>query len=210
LRTRAGPQNRRSRLAAWTILILTVIASLIGLANRKFIEWAMLRPYLVARRSGYAGLVTCGFVHADIGHLLFNLITFYSFSFALEREIGASGFAALYLSGLLISSIGTCIKHRDEPQYASLGASGAILAVLFASIVYFPHLRLLILPIPIPIPGPLFALVYLAFSYYSAGHSRGRINHDAHILGAIAGIAFVAVTDPSRISAVVRSWTGWS
>jgi len=96
-------------------------------------------------------------------------------------------------------------EDRDEPDYATLGASGAILAVLFASIVYFPHLRLFILPIPLPIPGPLFAVAYLAYSYYSSRHAKGRINHDAHIGGALSGIAFVALTDPGRFRALLDS-----
>jgi membrane associated rhomboid family serine protease len=183
-------------MGAWTILIVIVVASVAGLLSPALLGHATLRPYLIARGTGYWRLLTSGFVHADIAHLAFNLITFYSFGFALERAIGTSRFVALYFCGLLISGIGTCIKHRNEPNYASLGASGAILAVLFASIVYFPHSRLLILPLPIPIPAPLFALLYLAFSYYSSRNSRGRINHDAHIAGALTGIAFVAVTDP--------------
>jgi membrane associated rhomboid family serine protease len=150
--------------------------------------------------------VTSGFVHADLGHLIFNLITFYSFGPGLERAMGTTRFVALYVSGLLISGLGTCYKHRNDPNYASLGASGAILAVLFASIIYFPRARLIMFPIPIPIPGPLFAVAYLAFSYYSSRYSRGRINHDAHILGALTGIAFVALTDWDSLALLVRSF----
>ncbi len=187
------------------ILALTVATSVVGLFSRKFIAWTVLRPYLIARGAGYGTLITSGFVHADLGHLIFNLITFYSFSFPLEHTIGTGPFVALYFSGLLVSGIGTCIKHRDEPNYASLGASGAILAVLFASIVYFPRQRLIILPVPIPIPAPLFALAYLVFSYYSAGRSaagqaQDRINHDAHIFGALTGVVFVLVTNPRQFS----------
>jgi membrane associated rhomboid family serine protease len=192
-------------LGAATILALTIIVSVAGLFYRKLIERAMLRPYFVARGTGYAGLVTSGFVHADVGHLLFNLITFYSFAFPLERTIGTAKLVALYFTGLLVSNAGTCLKHRNDPNYASLGASGAILAVLFASIVYFPRQRLLILPLPIPIPAPLFALAYLGFSYYSSRHSQGRINHDAHIFGALTGLAFVALTDPQTCLALLHS-----
>jgi membrane associated rhomboid family serine protease len=191
-------------MGAWTILIIIVVASVAGLLSPPLLGHATLRPYLIARGSGYWRLLTSGFVHADLAHLAFNLITFYSFGFALERAIGTARFVALYFCGLLISGIGTCIKHRNEPNYASLGASGAILAVLFASIVYFPHSRLLILPLPIPIPAPLFALLYLGFSYYSSRNSRGRINHDAHIAGALTGIAFVAVTDPRAFGALLN------
>lgn len=195
-------------MGAPTILVLIVVASLAGLLSPALRERAVLRPYLIARGSGYWRLLTSGFVHADIPHLLFNLITFYSFGFTLERVMGTPRFVSLYVCGLLASGIGTCIKHRDEPNYGSLGASGAILAVLFASIIYFPHSRLLILPIPIPIPAPLFAVAYLAFSYYSSRNSKSRINHDAHIAGALTGLAFVGVTDPHRIAALFRYLTG--
>jgi membrane associated rhomboid family serine protease len=199
--------------AATIILILTVAVSAIGLASRKLLTLAVLRPYLVARGSGYPTLITSGFVHADLGHLIFNLITFYSFAFPLEHRIGQTAFVVLYFCGLLISGIGTCFKHRNEPNYASLGASGAILAVLFASILYFPRQRLLILPLPIPIPAPLFALAYLAFSYYSsgrnaAGQAQDNINHDAHIFGALTGMAFVLLTNPQQYRALLHALTG--
>src|SRR3984885_9362612 len=189
---------------AMIILALTVLISVIGLFSRKVIERAVLRPYAIARGSDYATLLTSGFVHADVGHLVFNLITYYSFAFGLQRAVGDLRFEVLYFCGLLVSNIGTCIKHRNEPNYASLGASGAILAVLFASIVYFPHQRLVILPLPIPIPAPLFALIYLAFSYYSSRNSKDRINHDAHIAGALTGVAFVALSDPHAFDGLLN------
>jgi membrane associated rhomboid family serine protease len=194
-------------MAALTILVVTLVVSVIGLAAPRVIERSLLRPYLVARGSGYAGLVTSGLVHANVGHLLFNLITFYSFGFRLEQVIGSVRFVALYFSALLISGIGTCYKHRDDPAYASLGASGAILGVLFASIVYFPRQSLFILPLPVPIPAPLFAVGYLVFSWYSSRTNRGQVNHDAHIFGALTGLAFVLLTDPTTIMALVRSLT---
>jgi membrane associated rhomboid family serine protease len=134
-------------------------------------------------------------MHADLMHLLFNMMTFYFFAFELERYIGTAHFLALYFLGLLISHAGTYYKQKDNPEYASVGASGAICAVLFAYIVYFPERSLFIIPIPVPIPAPLFAVGYLAYTYYSARHARGRINHDAHLGGALTGLAFVALTD---------------
>lgn len=183
--------------AALCIFVLTIVVSLLGLyGSPKIIERSLLRPYYLARNREYGRLITSGFVHADLGHLIFNMITFWAFAFPLERYIGSIRFVALYFISMVLSEIGTCIKHRDNPQYASLGASGAILAVLFASIVYFPDQSLFILPIPVPIPAPLFAVGYLAYSYWSSRQNRGRINHDAHIGGALTGLAFVAVTDP--------------
>jgi membrane associated rhomboid family serine protease len=192
-------------MAALTILIVTIVVSVIGLSSPKVIERSLLRPYLVARGSGYAGLITSGFVHANIGHMVFNLITFYSFGFPLERVIGSFRFVALYFSALLVSGLGTVYKHRNDPGYASLGASGAILGVLFASIVYFPRQSLYILPLPIPIPAPLFAVGYLAFSWYSSRTNRGQINHDAHIFGALTGLAFVLLTDSRTFMNVLES-----
>jgi membrane associated rhomboid family serine protease len=182
---------------ALVILGLICIVSLLGLfVAPQIISRSLFRPYWLVKRAEYSTLITSGFVHADVGHLVFNAVTFYSFAFSLERYIGTLLFLLLYFAGLLLGNVGTYFKHRGDPNYSCLGASGAILAVMFASIVYFPSQRLFIIPIPVPIPAPLFALGYLAYSYYSARQSRGRINHDAHLGGALTGLAFVALTDP--------------
>jgi membrane associated rhomboid family serine protease len=157
----------------------------------------------VAQGKDYATLLTSGFVHADFGHLLFNLITYYSFAFTMERVMGQFRFEILYFSGMLASNIGVCIKHRNEPEYASLGASGAILAVLFAAIVYFPSQKIAMFFIPIGIPAPLFAVAYLAYSYFSSGRPGTRTNHDAHILGALTGLVFVLITAPERFQGLL-------
>jgi membrane associated rhomboid family serine protease len=193
-------------MAALIILIVTIVVSVIGLSSPRVIERSLLRPYQVANGSGYAGLLTSGFVHADVGHMLFNLITFYSFAFKLEPVIGSEKFVVLYFGSLLIANLGTVFQHRNDPNYASLGASGAILGVLFASIVYFPRQSLYILPLPVPIPAPLFAIGYLAYTWYSSRTRRGNINHDAHLFGALAGLAFVLLTDPTAITTAVRSF----
>lgn len=150
------------------ILLLNGVISLIAFNSPRFLAAAVLRPYRIFRGADFQNIILSGFIHADFMHLLFNMLTFYFFGPQLEREIGTARLLMLYLAGLLVSSIGTCIQHRNEPNYASLGASGAVLAVLFASIVYFPQQHLLILPIPIPIPAPLFAVGYLAYTWYAA------------------------------------------
>jgi membrane associated rhomboid family serine protease len=175
----------------------------------RLLERHLLRPHGLARRPGdYVTLVTSGFIHADLGHLLFNAFTFWAFGFGLERHLGTPAFVALYATGLLVSSLATWALHAREPGYASLGASGAILAVLFASIVVFPKNDIFILPIPVPIPAPLFAVAYLAFSVVASRTRLGRINHDAHIAGAVAGLVFMAVADPGSIGRAVRSFFG--
>jgi membrane associated rhomboid family serine protease len=197
--------------AALIIFVLTIGVSIVGLNSRKLIEWAMLRPYRVFRERQYEKMITSGFVHADVSHLLFNMFTYYFFAFPLERRIGSINFVALYFIAMVLSDLGTCYKHRNDPEYASLGASGAILGVLFASIVYFPSTSLFMFPLPVPIPAPLFAVLYLGYSYYASRQNKGRVNHDAHIGGALTGLAFVALTDPSayrRLGAVISGWIG--
>jgi membrane associated rhomboid family serine protease len=194
-----------SSSVALICFLVTIVASLAGLyLQPKIIERSLFRPYWLVRRRQYETLVTSGFVHADLAHLAFNMITFYFFAFPLEGQIGPARFAALYLIGLVVSDAGTYYKHRRDPDYASLGASGAISAVLFASIVYFPWQKLFIFPFPVPIPAPLFAIGYVAYSWYSARHPRGRINHDAHLGGALAGLAFVFLTDPGAYQRLLR------
>jgi len=191
------------------ILVVTLATSLAGLyGSPKIIEHSLFRPYWFLRRRQYATIVTSGLVHADLPHLIFNLITFYFFAFQLEKQIGGARFAALYLIGLVVSDAGTYFKHRNDPDYASLGASGAISAVLFASIVYFPWQKLFIIPIPVPIPAPIFAIGYVAYSWYSARQARGRINHDAHLGGALFGLAFVAITDPGAYRQLLQWASG--
>ena len=192
---------------ALPIFVVTIVASLVGLyGSPRFLERCLFRPYWFLRRRQYETIVTSGIVHADLPHLIFNALTYWFFAFQVERQIGPARFAALYLFGLVVSDLGTWVKHRNDPGYASLGASGAICAVLFASIVYFPWQKLFIIPIPVPIPAPLFAIGYVAYSWYSARQAHGRINHDAHLGGALAGLAFVLLTDPSaygRLAAVI-------
>ena len=193
---------------ALVIFAATLVASLAGLyARPQLIERSLFRPYWFLRRRQYATAVTSGFVHADLPHLAFNMVTFWFFAFPLEKQVGPVRFALLYLLALVVSDLGTYFKHRNDPQYASLGASGAISAVLFAAIVYFPWMKLFIIPIPLPIPAPLFAVGYVAYSWYSARQARGRINHDAHLGGALFGLLFVLLTDPAAFGQLLR-WLG--
>src|SRR5690349_890612 len=185
---------------ALVIFVLTIVISLIGLSNRALLDRMVFRPYYLVRRQEWDRLITSGFVHIDGMHLLFNMLSFFFFAFTLEqRAIGTVRFLALYLIGLVLSELGTWLKHRNNPQYASIGASGAVLAVMFAYIIYFPTSRLSLLILPIPVPAPLFAVLYLAYSWWQARQNGGRVNHDAHFGGAIVGILFVLVTDPGAI-----------
>ncbi len=192
---------KSGQIAAPLIMILTIGISLIGLFQMpQIIDKCLFRPYHFLRQRQYDTMILSGFVHADIGHLLFNMFTFYFFAFPMERFIGTIPFLFLYFFGLVISHTCTWYKQRSNPGYASLGASGAISAVLFAYIVYFPTTTLMIIPIPVPIPAFLFAIGYVAYSYWASTQNTGRINHDAHLCGALSGLIFVAITDPGAFA----------
>lgn len=203
LRLTAGAPSAALLLATFTAV------SLFGLYRAPaLIERHLLRPHGLMQRGDFHTLVTSGFIHADLPHLLFNGFTFWAFGFGLERHLGTPRFVLLYALSLLASSAATWLLHRKQPGYASLGASGAILGVLFASIVAFPTSSIFILPIPVPIPAPLFALAYLAFSVLAGRSRRGRVNHDAHVAGALTGLAFMAVVAPGSLQAAWRSFFG--
>ena len=190
---------------ASALVLATIVAvSLLGLyANPRLIERNLLRPYRLVERGDVHTLVTSAFIHADLMHLLFNAFTLWAFAFGLERYLGTPRFAALYGTGLLVSSAATWLLHHRDPAYASLGASGAILAVLFASIVVFPGASIFMVPIPVPIPAPVFAVAYLAFSVFASRARLGHTAHDAHIAGALAGLAFMAISEPGSIGRAV-------
>ncbi len=180
-----------------TAALLCLIVGFSGLAlwaAPKMLERNLLRPYWMRKERDYSTLITSGFIHGDATHLLFNSLTLFFFGPDLEQRIGSGRFIALYFIGLVLSSLGTVYKQRDNPDYAALGASGAILAVLFAYIVYFPT-RTLYLYFALPIPAVLFAFGYMAYSWWASKHRRDNINHDAHLDGALTGLIFVGVTD---------------
>jgi membrane associated rhomboid family serine protease len=181
------------------ILALTCIVSFVAFSNRALLDRLVLWPPAITRQGQYDRLLTCGFVHADFAHLLFNMFTFFSFGAYMERlftpRIGAIGYAAFYAAGIVISALPSFLRHRDDAGYRSLGASGAVSAVLFAYILIKPWSMILVFAFPVP--ATVFALVYLGYTIYMDRRQTDRINHSAHLWGALYGILFTLALEPS-------------
>lgn len=183
------------------LIAINTAVSLAGLyVVPEIIEKGYLKPFRVVREHTWYELISSGFLHIDFGHLFVNMFTLYFFGRIMEQAIGPEYFLGLYLSGLIIAGIPSVIKFRDNPNYATLGASGAVGAVLFAFIFLYPLESIYIFLIPIPIPAFVFAVLYLIYSMYESKQARGKVNHEAHIAGALWGILYLVIFVPNVIS----------
>ncbi len=185
-------------IAINTVVSLTALYVYPGL-----IEIGYLKPSRTVKENTWYELVTSGFLHANLGHLFVNMFTLYFFGPVMEQVMGPGYFFWLYLSGLIVAGIPSIIKFRDNPNYATLGASGAVGAVLFAFIFLFPMESIYIFLIPIPIPAFVFAILYLIYSMYESKQARGKINHEAHIAGALWGIVYLLAFVPNTIDHIL-------
>lgn len=182
------------------LIAANVLFSLAGLLlYPQLIEFFYLKPYRTVRNKSWYELVTSGFLHANIGHLFVNMFTLYFFGPVMERQLGGRYFLGLFLTGLIISALPSVYKFKDDPSYATLGASGAVGAVLFSFIALFPLQGIYLFFIPIPIPACVFGVLYLIYSMYASKQERGRINHEAHAAGAVWGILYLLIFVPNTI-----------
>ena len=180
------------------IIAVTCLVSFSAFNNRPVMDKLILWPPAVAGNGQYHRLVTYGLVHADFQHLLFNMITLFFFGRVIEQFYGAFtggfGFVFLYVSALLVSILPTYLKHRNDRNYRSLGASGAVSAVLFVFILLKPWAVIYLYVIPVP--AIVYALAYVAYSIYSERQGGDNINHSAHLWGAAYGVAFTLAIEP--------------
>lgn len=178
------------------IFVFTVITSLYAFYDTSLYGKFMLHPYSVSKGKQVYTIITSGLIHADWMHLFFNMFTFYAFAFTLEQRMGSWQFGLLYFFGLVLSDLPTIFKHKDDFNYNSLGASGAISAVLFSAILFSPLTSLYLMFIPIPIPAIIFGVLYLFYCAYASKNARDHINHDAHLFGALTGLIFTIIFVP--------------
>jgi membrane associated rhomboid family serine protease len=187
------------------ILVLTTIISLASFSNSRLMDALIFWPPAIGMRHQYYRFLTCGFIHADLMHLAFNMFTLYFFGRGLENYyMGRLGlqdyyFTTLYLSAIVIANIPSYLKQHDNYNYRSLGASGAVCAVLFAFILISPW-ETLRLYAALPIPAILYAALFLVYTIYMSRRGGDNVNHDAHLWGAIYGVVFTIVARPGVVS----------
>jgi membrane associated rhomboid family serine protease len=190
------------------IIILTVIISVISFNNPRIMDSLIFWPPAITIRRQYYRFITCGLIHADTMHLAFNMFTLYFFGKALENYyMGILGlqhvyYPMLYIGALIASNIPTYIKQRDNYNYRSLGASGAVCAVLFSFILILPWEKLLVLGIPMP--AIIYAVLFLGYSIYMSRRGGDNVNHDAHLWGALFGVIFTIAVHPGVVGSFLN------
>ena len=186
------------------IIIVTSAVSILcfrgtlGIGALKFNAWD------VRHRKQWYRMLSYGLVHGSWGHLFFNMLTLYFFGTVVEQYFQAAFghsdgmvlYVILYVSAIAVSTVGDLVKYRDDPSYSAVGASGAVSAVLFSSILFEPRMGIYIFMIPIPVPGYIFAPLYLLYCWYMARKNIDNIGHTAHFWGALYGLAFPLVCRP--------------
>lgn len=183
------------------IIIATCVISIGAFSRPQVIDKLIFYPPDITNRNQWYRFFSCGLIHADYNHLIFNMLSFYFFGEGVESAcvylFGVSGtliYLLLYVTALGASLMPTYFKNKDNYHYRSLGASGAVSAIIFAGILLDPLNKIYIFFIPIGIPGFIFGPLYLFISAYMANRGGDSINHSAHIWGAIYGVAFLLVT----------------
>lgn len=189
------------------LLIASVaIVSVLGFASEPVKRALMLVPYQV-RKSGHVHrLLTAGWVHADFSHLAFNLFSLYFFTEQAIRVLGVTRYLILYVTAVIVAFIPTTLRYMKKPNYSSLGASGAVAAVMFSAVLLVPKLKLQLLFLPIPVPGIIFAIGYLAYSAWHSYTAGDDINHDAHFSGAVYGALLTYLFEPARVEKTLKSF----
>lgn len=192
------------------IVIATVGISLWAFNNDTIYQKGLMNAYLTIQKGQYWRLLSSGFLHGSYIHLGFNMFTFYFFGAVVERTfsqlLGPSAsiiFILYYFSAIIISDLPVAFKQRNNPGYNSLGASGAVSAMVFTSILYFPLNDLCLYGI-LCLPGFILGTLYVVYSYFQGRNMSDNINHEAHLYGAIYGIFIGVLIYPDSVMSFFR------
>ncbi|WP_146909687.1 rhomboid family intramembrane serine protease [Arenimonas daejeonensis] len=192
------------------IIAITAVVSWLAFNNGKLMQALVLWPPAITRGHEYHRFIGYGLVHADFMHLLMNMVTLFFFGRVMEgfyaQYLGSLGFVWFYVSALVVSALPSYLQHRHDPKYVTLGASGAVSAVLFAFILLRPWETIFLYVVPVP--AILFAVGYTGYSIYMNRRGGDRINHNAHLSGAAYGILFTVLMEPRVIGHFIAELTG--
>lgn len=204
------------------IIVITAVLSIAGFSNQKVIDDLIFYPPAISKRKQWYRFITCGFIHADVFHLLFNMYAFWAFGRAVEDAFqalfgdnGKMMFIVLYLSSLIVCLLPSYLKNTDNYYYKSLGASGAVGAVIFVFIALSPMSKIGLIIVPgVGVPAFIFAILYLVITAYLDKRGGGNINHSAHLWGSVYGLVFIALacyfmTDYPLIENFVQQVKEW-
>lgn len=190
------------------IIAITCLVSIMCFNGNLNGNKLLFNAYQVWHRKEWYRMFTSGIIHSGWGHLFFNMLTLYFFGSVVEQyfsavfggALGSFLYIVLYISAMAVSSIGDLVKYRDNWNYNALGASGAVSAILFASILFAPKVGIYIYLIPIPVPGYIFAPLYLLYCWYMAKRNMDNIGHTAHFWGAVYGLLFPIACRPDILA----------
>ncbi|MEM8773058.1 MAG: rhomboid family intramembrane serine protease [Pseudomonadota bacterium] len=183
--------------ATFALILANLIASIYALnIDRSFAENFAFRVDAIVRDKQHYRVFTSSFLHGDYFHLLFNLLTLFYFGPVIERILGIDGFLVVYFGAVFAGGVISFFVNRNNPAYTSLGASDGVAGVVLSFCVFFPLERIYIFFIPIGIPAILFGAIFIAISAGMMGRAGGRIAHEAHLGGALAGVLLTLAMRP--------------
>ena len=182
------------------VIAVTVIISFIAFNNQNIFEKYKFNVGAILRNKEFIRLLSAGFLHGDLMHLLFNMMTLYFFGPIVNQAFGDFGFLMIYFGSILLGNLFSLYLYKNQSWYSAIGASGGVSGILFASIAMIPDLPIYFFFIPIPIPGYIFGFLYFAYSVYSMLNPRqhDNIGHAAHMGGAFFGLVYAVALQPER------------
>jgi membrane associated rhomboid family serine protease len=174
-----------------SLITIIIIAANVIISFKGFQDYGFFDKYKFnvggVKRGEQIRLFSAGFLHVDTAHLFFNMFTLYFFADVVIDYLGSFKFLIIYIGSLLLGNLLSLVFHKNEYHYSAVGASGAVMGIIYSAILLQPNMSLYMFFIPIPIPAYIFGIGYLLYSIYGMKNRIGNIGHDAHFGGAIGG-----------------------